>query len=167
MINGFVRIIDRITEIFGQILSLLIVVMVLCTVLVVILRYGLAQGSIALQESLTYMHGAVFLLGAAYTLKVDQHVRVDIFYRRFSLRTKVWVNAIGMLVFLMPVALFIFFASLDYVHSSWQAKEISVEPGGLPFVYLLKSLIPLMALNLFLQSIVEFIRNANILVSSS
>ena len=116
------------------------------------------------QEGVTYMHACLFMLGAAYALKSGAHVRVDIFYRNFSPRTRAWVNSVGGIVFLMPLCAFIFFSSWNYVSESWIVRETSPEPGGIPAVFLLKSVIPLMALNLFLQGLAEILRNALVLV---
>ena len=127
------------------------------------MRYGLNIGSIAAQEAVTYMHGCLFMLGAAYALKSDAHVRVDIFYRNFTPRTRAWVNSLGGILFLMPLCAFICFSSWNYVAESWAIREVSPEPGGIPAVFLLKSLIPLMAVNLFLQGLAETLRSALVL----
>lgn len=127
--------------------------MVLVTFIVVLLRYLFASGSIALQESITFMHAMVFMLGAAYTLRHEGHVRVDIFYRKFGPRGRAWVDLLGVLFLLLPVTLFITWISWEYVASSWSLLEGSREPGGLPGVFLLKSVIPLMALLLVLQGV--------------
>ena len=87
--------------------------MVALVVLVVVTRYFLEVGSIALQESVTYLHCLVFMMGLAFTLKHDGHVRVDIFYRGFSSKSKAMVNLLGGIFFLVPVCLVIFFTSLD------------------------------------------------------
>lgn len=132
--------------------------MVLLTFLVVVLRYVFDSGWIALQESVTYLHSLVFLLGAAYTLKHDAHVRVDIFYSRFSERTKAWVELLGHLFILIPVMLFIAWISWPYISDAWAVKESSRDVGGLPGVYLLKSLILLMAGLLIIQALVLILR---------
>jgi TRAP-type mannitol/chloroaromatic compound transport system permease small subunit len=132
---------------------------------VVSIRYGFNNNSIALQESVTYLHGLLFMLAAAYTLRHDEHVRVDIFYRRFSPHRKAWINCLGTLVFLLPVCGFIFFSSLHFVSESWRVREASPLPGGLPGVFLLKSLIPLMALTLFIQGLAELLRNLLFLIT--
>lgn len=129
--------------------------MVIVTFTVVVLRYVFDLGWIALQESISYMHAVVFMLGAAYTFKNNAHVRVDIFYNRFDKRGKAWIDVSGNLIFLMPVCVFIFIHSLNYVSVSWRIKEASLETGGLPFIYLLKTVIPLMALLLLLQAIAD------------
>lgn len=161
-----VYLIDEFTERLGRLLAWLIPLMMLGTAAVVIMRYGFGQGMTALQESVTYLHGTVFMLGAAYTLKHGGHVRVDIFYHRFSPRTKAWVDSIGSIVFLLPLCGLILITSWEFTANAWVIREASVEPGGLPFVYLLKSLLPLMAINLALQGVAELLRNAMRLIEA-
>ena len=126
---------------------------------IVVLRYGFNIGSIALQESITYMHGLVFMLAIAHTLKIDGHVRVDIFYQRWGTKGRAWVNLIGSLCLLLPVCIFIMHISWDYVQTSWSYYEGSREAGGLDAVFLLKSLIPLMAALLLLQGLSEVMKS--------
>lgn len=137
----------------GRLVSWLVISMVLVTFLVVVMRYMFDSGLIALQESISYMHSIVFLVGAAYTLKHDGHVRVDIFYARMSESAKAWVELIGHVFMLIPVMLFIIWISYPYVESAWKINESSPEAGGLPGVFLLKSLILVMAGLLVLQAI--------------
>ena len=155
--------VEKFTEVTGRFISWATVTMVILVVLVVITRYFLGLGSIALQESVTYLHCLVFMMGIAFTLKHDGHVRVDIFYRGFSPRCKALVNLIGALLFLIPFCLLIFFTSWDYVFSSWVIRETSAENNGLPFIYLLKTLMLLMPVTLLLQGIAEIIRSGLIL----
>ena len=158
-IKILIRIIDVITDRFGSLLAWLCLAMALVTGLVVVLRYGFGIGSIALQESVTYLHATLFMLGAAYALKHGSHVRVDIFYRGFSDRTRAWVDSFGAIVFLMPLCLLIIGISWRFVSESWAIRESSVDPGGIPAVFLLKTLIPLMGINLLLQGFCELLRN--------
>jgi TRAP-type mannitol/chloroaromatic compound transport system permease small subunit len=149
---------ESINEWLGRAASWLSLFMVVVTFVIVVLRYAFDLGWIWLQESVTYMHAALFLIGAAYTLKHEGHVRVDIFYSRFSERGKAWVDLFGSLLLLMPVCGFIFVVSWDYVMQSWALHEGSREAGGLDGVYLLKSLILLMAGLLMLQGLAGVIR---------
>ena len=165
--RALVAAIDCITGVTGRLMAWLALAMALLTVLIVVLRYGFGIGSIAMQELTIYMHATLFLLGAAYTLKSQSHVRVDIFYRRFSPRTRAWINSLGTLVFLLPLAVFIVGVSWEFVANSWAIREVSAEPGGIPAVFLLKTLIPLMALNLLLQGVAELLRNATALVADA
>jgi TRAP-type mannitol/chloroaromatic compound transport system permease small subunit len=150
--------IETLNEWLGRMISWLSLLMVLVTVVVVVLRYEFDLGWIWLQESVTYMHAALFLVGAAYTLKHEGHVRVDILYQRFSKRAQAWVDLIGTLVLLMPMCIFILYISWDYVVQSWSLKEGSRQAGGLEGVYLLKSLILVMASLLLLQGVAIMIR---------
>lgn len=144
---------DAVSEYTGRAVSWLTLGMVLATVGVVVLRYGFDQGLIWLQESVNWMHSLVFMLGAAYTLKADQHVRVDIFYRAMSERRKAAVNLAGTILFLLPLCAFLVVESLQYVATAWRIGERSREAGGLPMLYLLKTVIPVMAVLLALQGI--------------
>ncbi|MDP4789795.1 MAG: TRAP transporter small permease subunit [Haliea sp.] len=155
---------DRFTETSGRLLAWLILAMAFVTSAVVVLRYGFNTGSIMAQEAIMYLHGCLFLLGAAYTLKHDAHVRVDIFYRRFSPRGKAWVNSVGAVVCVLPLCVFICVSSWDYVVASWAVRETSAEPGGIPAVFLLKTLLPVFAINLLLQGVAETLRNALLLI---
>ncbi|GAB5453077.1 MAG: TRAP transporter small permease subunit [Halioglobus sp.] len=162
-LHACVHYIDAFTERSGRLLAWLVLAMALLTAIIVVLRYGFNIGSILAQESVTYMHGALFLLGSAYALKAGAHVRVDIFYRDFSPRARAWVDALGGIVFLLPLCVFIIASSWDYVSESWSMRESSPEPGGIAAVFLLKTLIPLGAANLALQGIAEVLRAALLL----
>ncbi len=143
----------------GRTVSWLSLLLVLVMFLVVVLRYVFDSGSIALQEVTTYLHATIFLVGMAYTLQQDAHVRVDIFYTRFSKQTKAWVDLFGALFLLLPFMLFISWISWIYIVSSWSVLEGSREAGGLPGVFLLKSLILLMTTLLSLQAFTQIARN--------
>ena len=145
--------IDSVSRSVGNAVAFAAIAMALVTTTVVILRYGFGQGAIAAQESVLYLHGALFMLGAAPTLLTDKHVRVDVFYRNFTDRQKHWVNTIGHTVFTLPFCTLIVFGSWGYVSESWSIMESSPEPGGIPAVFLLKTLIPAMALLLALQAV--------------
>ena len=162
--HALLKALDAFNETTGRWLAWLALGMAAVTAVVVLLRYGFNIGSIAAQEAVTYMHGALFMLGAAYTLKHGGHVRVDIFYRRFTRRTQAWINSLGAIVFLLPVCLFILGVSWHYVAESWAIREVSAEPGGIPAVFLLKTLMLLLPVNLVLQGIAEILRNTLVLV---
>lgn len=163
--NGIADAIERFIEWCGRAVSWLTLFMVITTFVVVVLRYLFDTGWIALQESITYMHAAVFLIGAAYTLQQDGHVRVDIFYSRFGEQARAWVDLCGALFMLIPFMFFIGWMSWEYVISSWNVLEGSREAGGLPGVFLLKSLILVMTALLMLQAGAQVIRAFNKLVN--
>ncbi|MCT2529325.1 TRAP transporter small permease subunit [SAR92 clade bacterium H921] len=164
IISGLIDGIDRFTDVTGRMISWLTLLMVALVVTVVIMRYYLEFGSIALQESVTYIHAMVFMLGLAFTLKRGGHVRVDIFYRQFSVRRKALVDLLGGVFFLIPVCVLIFISSWDYVLSSWSIAESSAENDGLPYIYLLKTLMLIMPITLLLQGVSEILRSALVVV---
>jgi len=164
MLDTTIRWLEGISELVGRTVAWLTITMVLATFSVVLLRYGFGIGSIKLQESVNWMHAAVFLLGAAYTLKHDEHVRVDVFYRRFSPHLRAWVNLLGTLLLLLPLAGLMFWSSWDYVAQSWRVSEASGQVGGLPALYLLKTIIPVTAVLLVIQGLALLLRQAGYLL---
>jgi len=164
-IRAIIHLIDAFTERSGRLILWLSLIMMLLVSLVVVLRYLFQIGSVGLQELVVYLHGIAFMLGAAYTLKQGGHVRVDIFYRNFSPRGQAWINSLGGIVFLLPLCAYILLISLEFVAQSWEIREVSPEPGGIPAVFLLKTLIPLMAVNLGLQGVAEILRSYLVLTT--
>ncbi|MCQ3830142.1 TRAP transporter small permease subunit [Microbulbifer elongatus] len=149
---------DKFASRCGRILGWLTLAMVVIQSLVVALRYGFDGGSLALQDAVAYLHGAAFMLGLAYALQANAHVRVDVIYRTLSTRGKAWVDAVGCLVFLLPLCAFIGFGSWQFAASSWAVHETSSSADGLGGVYLLKSLIPLASASLALQGLSQLAR---------
>ncbi|MCK4675365.1 MAG: TRAP transporter small permease subunit [Gammaproteobacteria bacterium] len=150
----------------GRTVSWLSLFLVLITFIVVVLRYVFDSGSIALQEMTTYLHASVFLIGMAYTMQQNAHVRVDIFYTRFSKQTKAWVDLFGAVFLLLPFMLFVSWISWLYIMDSWSVFEGSREAGGLPGVFLLKSLILIMTFLLSLQAFTQIARNIETILST-
>ncbi len=157
---------DGIAERVGNAAAWLALGLVMMTFAVVMLRYLFQLGWIAMQESILYLHAALFLLGAAYTLKRDGHVRVDIFYRGFTAKRKALIDLLGSLLLLLPVCSFLLWVSWDYVTTAWSIYEGSQEAGGLPYVYLLKTLIPVAVMLLILQGISQALSSLSILLSA-
>ncbi len=155
--------IDTINDVIGRSVAWLTLAMVLITFLVVVLRYTFSIGWIAMQESVIYLHATVFMLGAAYTLKKNAHVRVDIFYEKMSVRARAWVDLSGALLLLIPFCLFIIIVSWNYVSLSWSLFEGSRDAGGLPAVFLLKTTIPVMAGLVMLQGVAQALRSVLVL----
>ncbi len=152
------KLIDKLIDRMGQTVSWLTLAMVLVMAIIVVLRYVFQIGSIALQESVIYLNAMIFTFGAAYTLKEQGHVRVDIFYSRLAKRNRAWIDLLGTLFFLIPSALFVIWVSWDYVALSWRIKEESAEASGLPIVYLLKATILVLPALLLVQSISETLK---------
>jgi len=152
--------IDLLTDWVGRSVSWLTVLTVLTAFLVVVMRDLFEFGRIWIQELYVWMHAMVFMLGAAWTLKTEGHVRVDIVYRKLPPHKQCWVDLLGVLFLLIPTCLLILWASLPYVQSSIQLLEGSRETGGLPGVFLLKTIIPITAVLLLLQGLSIIIHNA-------
>lgn len=147
------RSLDALNEQVGRVVSWAALLMVVVQFFVVLMRYAFGVNSLFLQESIVYLHASLFLLGAGYTLYHGGHVRVDIFYRTASQRTKALVDLGGVLLFLLPVCGLLAFASWDFVAQSWAVREGSVETSGIPLVYLLKTLILVFCVLMALQGI--------------
>jgi TRAP-type mannitol/chloroaromatic compound transport system permease small subunit len=156
---------DRISSFLGKASAWLTLFMVLVTFVVVVMRYVFDAGLIWLQESVVWMHAFVFMIGAAYTLQQEEHVRVDIFYREMSPPRRAWVDLIGVLVFLLPLCAFLAWKALDYVAISWKLQEASRESGGLPYplIPLLKSILVVMPITVGLQGVSLLMRSVRTL----
>lgn len=164
ILNALGVAIAGLVSVVGRCTAWLSVFLVCITCIVVVLRYGFGIGAIALQETAIYIYAALFMLGAAYTFARDGHVRVDVFYRRFNTVQRAWVNILGGLFLLIPTALAIVLLSWEFVAQAWVNREGSIESEGLPFVYLLKSMIPICGGLLLLQGIANLIDNTLLLV---
>ena len=152
--------IDRLNAAFGKVCAWLTLFLVLGTAVVVVLRYGFGIGATALQEAVLYAHALVFMGATAWVLQRNGHVRVDIFYQKFGPRSQALVEVLGTLLFLLPVCLFLGWASWDYVSNSWATLEASSESGGLKLVFLQKSIILVLVATLVLQGVANLIKAA-------
>lgn len=164
----FVQFVDRLNQWIGKGVSWLTTLLVLVVCYDVFTRYLLKNSLVAVQELEWHLFAIIFLVGAAYTLRQDGHVRVDLFYARFSPRTKAWVNFFGSLIFLIPFCLVVIWSSKVFVSESYRIGEISPDPGGLPARFVLKTAIPvgflllmLQGLSLALQSLLKILNRDN------
>lgn len=165
------HIIDLITEWYGKIIYWLVLVMISIGVWNVIGRYigkiiGENLSSNSLIELQWYLFDLIFFLGAAYTLKKDSHVRVDIFYKNWSSKTKALANIIGIVLFLIPFCGVIIYFSWQYVINSWQIMEMSPDDGGLPR-YPIKTMIIISPILLIIQGVSELIKNLVVFLNYS
>ncbi len=146
---------DRFSSVTGRLTAWLTLFMVIVTFIIVVMRYLFDAGLIWMQESVVWMHAFVFMVGAAYTLRRDEHVRVDIFYRDMNAVGRAWVDLLGVLIFLLPLCVFLAMKGWDFVAVSWALKEVSRESGGLPYplLPLLKTVLLLMPVTVALQGI--------------
>ncbi len=147
------RIIDAVNEWVGRTIAWAALAMVLVQFTVVVLRYVFGFGSILMQESVIYLHAILFMIGAGYTLLHEGHVRLDIFYRDTSVRTKALVDLWGSIGLLIPVTVLIWWSSWPYVAGSWKVLEGSKETSGIHAVFLLKTVILVFAALMLVQGI--------------
>jgi TRAP-type mannitol/chloroaromatic compound transport system permease small subunit len=161
MLSRIISTIDAISEWTGRISSWLVMLLVAITIYDVSMRWAFSIGSVALQELEWHLFAAMFLLGAAYTLKHDGHVRVDILYQSnwAGPRYRAWVDFLGSLLFLIPFCLLIMYSSRYFVYNAYAQGEISPDPGGLHYRWLIKAMIPLGFGLLLLQGVAEMLRN--------
>ena len=147
------RIIDVVNERIGRTIAWAALAMVVVQFTIVVMRYVFGFGSILMQESVIYLHAVLFMIGSGYTLLQDGHVRLDIFYRDTSVRTKALVDLWGSIGLLIPVTVLIWWFSWPYVAGSWGVLEGSRETSGIHAVFLLKTVILVFAALMLVQGI--------------
>lgn len=160
VLKKLTKIIDQFTEQLGQAISWLVILLVLLVVYDVGMRYLFQSGSIAIQELQWHLFSIIFLLGAGYTLKDDEHVRLDLLYRSNFLSDKhrAWIDAIGALLVLIPFCWLIIYCAQPFVSQAFTYSEASPDPGGLPARWLIKAMIPIGFILLMLQACSQCIK---------
>ena len=153
--SGKLRIIRQTIRVVGGFSAAVLGLLVLLIVFDATRRYLFHEGSVALQELEWHLFDVVIMLGIAYAMHRGAHVRVDIFYDRFGERTRHVIDLVTMLLFVLPVSALIIYVSFDFVLMSFSQMEASSDPGGLPYRYLVKALIPLAFALLILQALRE------------
>ena len=151
--------IQKLNTKIGKLVSWCLLLMVVLTCIIVILRYVFNIGFIWMQELVRFLYAAVFLICAAFTFSADEHVRVDIFYSRLSIKKKKIVNLLGNIFLLLPVCTTILLYSFNYVVNSWVQLEGSLEERGLHLVYIMKSFIWIFAIMLIIEAANQIINN--------
>ena len=153
---------NKFADFIGTITAITMVLMILNVFYDVIMRYFFKSGSIAMQEMEWHLFSIIILLGISYTLKEDGHVRVDLIYDRLSEKRKAMINMVGVITFILPIALLVGISSIDNAYESFLSMEQSGDPGGLTNRWIVKALIPLSFLLLLITSVGYFIKNLNI-----
>lgn len=156
---------NLINKSIAYVVAYLSIAMMLSVTYFVIQRELFNGNSLMLQDGVNYMHATLFMLGVAYTLQVDEHVRVDIFYNKMSEQRQALVNCIGTVLFLLPLCVFMIYINTPFVSNAWKIKEASASAGGIPFVYLLKTVMLIMPVLLTIQAIIQLLGYANILIN--
>jgi len=151
---------ELINRAVGHSLVAMALILVLVQFAVVVLRHVFAFGSLPMQESIWYMHAVLFMLGAGYALLMDAHVRVDIIYAHAGWRYRSVVDLLGSVLFVLPLCATTGWLAWDYVANAWSVREGSTEISGLPYIYLLKTVILAFALLIALEALAIVIRSA-------
>jgi TRAP-type mannitol/chloroaromatic compound transport system permease small subunit len=157
--------IDRLTTVVGRVVAWLALAIVLLQFALVLARYLFGLGSIWLSETVIYAHATLFMLAAAWTLSCGGHVRVDVFYAEASPRARAMIDLAGSVLLLLPFSAVLVWLGVPYAARSWAILERSQEASGLPLVFALKTLIPMFALLMALQGVVQAIRALTLLVT--
>ena len=155
---GIAHAIDRMNTIVADVVRWLALIKVLVQFCIVIGRYVFGFNSIAAQESVLYMHATLFMLGAGFTLLVDKHVRVDVFYAKVSEAARRRIDILGHVFLLIPSMTALLYWSWPSVRNSWAILEGPISVGGIEAVFLLKSLIPAFCILILLQSLSLLVR---------
>lgn len=161
------RTVDRFSKHLGTFIAFILLLLMFNVAYDALSRYLFNTNSVALQELEWHLFSALILLGLSYALNSESHVRVDIIYTNFSLKTKALVNMFGVVVFILPLALLVLVGSLGFVQESYDFMEKSGDPGGLPYRFVIKSLIPLSFFILIVTSVGYFARYFNLYKSLS
>lgn len=162
-----IKFLNNLTEKIGNLVSWLSVLMVIIISLDVIIRYLFKFTFIWITELEIYLFGFLFLLGAGYTLKHDQHVRVDVFYTKLSEKGRAWVDLLGGLLYLIPWCYVTITSSWRYAYSSFAMGESSPQPGGLPALYILKFAITIGFVLLLIQGVSTILNSINIILKKT
>ncbi|WP_372425858.1 TRAP transporter small permease subunit [Salinarimonas chemoclinalis] len=158
---------ERINAALGRAVGMLVLAMVLLQFTVVLLRYLFGFSHMMLQEGVLYMHAVLFMLAAGYTLLIDGHVRVDVFYGRLRPRGKAWVDLLGGLVLLMPPLVVLAYYSWPSVRNSWAVLEGAISVGGIPASFLLKTLVPAFCVVVGLQGVAMILRAGHLALTGT
>jgi TRAP-type mannitol/chloroaromatic compound transport system permease small subunit len=159
-----IALLDGVTSLFGRIVSWLVLYMVLMTFINVVLRYVYGYSNVAMIETVLYAFAIVLASTPGWTLRHDEHVRIDVFYGRFTPRGRALVNVLGTLFLLAPVLWVLGTRSVPYVERSWKLKETSSEVAGLDYLYLLKSFLLVFVAVMAIQGLSFLLRNLRTLI---
>ena len=151
--------IDRLIQKITLTVAWVYVALMLVIMLQVVLRKGFSSGLIALEELQWHLYAVGVMFGLAYAQTTDSHIRVDLFYGRFSQRTKCCIEVLGILFLVMPFLAVVFFHSLDFVYDAWRTNESSDAPSGLPWRWLIKGVIPVTFALLALSFVSRLLRD--------
>ncbi|MGH1429803.1 MAG: TRAP transporter small permease subunit [Neptuniibacter sp.] len=156
------QVINSFSDLLGKISAVLFVIMLFNVFIDVVMRYVFNDVSIGMQELEWHLYAAVFLLGVPFTLKAGGHVRVDLIYERLSAKTKAVIDMLGCLILLFPFCALVGWYGIDFARESFELGEMSGDPGGLPYRWIIKSVIPFAFFAMLISGIGFFLKSLNI-----
>ncbi len=157
------RAMERVIDWVGYVTAVLMILLIFNVAYDVAMRYIFHDSSIAMQEMEWHIFGVMMLFGVGVALKDDAHVRVDFLYERFSPKTKAWINIIGTILFLIPLAILVIYGSYEFVMDAYTSHEISDDPGGLTHRWIIKAMIPISFLFLIFSAFAYILRQIAVL----
>jgi TRAP-type mannitol/chloroaromatic compound transport system permease small subunit len=155
------QLINAFSDLLGKIAGVLLITLLLNVFYDVVMRYVFNDVSIGMQEMEWHLYATIFLLGVSYALRHDGHVRVDLIYERLNNKKQGWIDLIGTLIFLLPFTILVFYYGLGFVAESWDMSEQSGDPGGLPFRWAIKSMIPIAFVSMAISGIGLMLHSIN------
>lgn len=155
----FILFTEKLAKFLGWLTAIVLMLMMFNVSYDTISRYLFNTNSVALQELEWHLFSVIILLGLSYSLNEDAHVRVDVLYARWSEKTQLIIDMVGVILFIVPLSLLILYGSFDFVIESYELMEQSGDPGGLPYRFIIKGLIPLAFLMLIISALGFFARN--------
>lgn len=155
--------IDTLTEGLGRLASVTLILLIALVLFDTLNRYLFSGGSIALQELEWHLHDLIFLFGIAFALKYNAHVRVDMFYERYPKKIKAWVNVAGVLFLIIPFSVFIFYTGMGFAYEAYGYSEMSPNPGGLGYRFIIKSFMSVAFAFVVIQAVSELLKSIQIL----
>jgi TRAP-type mannitol/chloroaromatic compound transport system permease small subunit len=155
------RVISRYSILLGKLSALLFILLLLNVFYDVLMRYVFNDVSIGMQELEWHLYAAIFLLGIPYGLATGGHVRVDLFYERLSLKHKAWIDLVGCLVLLIPFSVVVAYYGVGFATEAFKLGETSGDPGGLPYRWIVKAVIPFAFFSIAISGIGMLLRSIN------
>lgn len=159
ILNGYINFVTKLSNITGKIFAWVTLLLIILICYDVSMRYLFNSSSVWFQELEWHFFALIFLGGAAYTFKEDENVRIDVFYGKYTERTKAIFNIVGTLLLLIPFCVVVIVSSESFVMNSFAVRETSPDSGGLPARYLLKSFIIISFIFILLQGISYILTN--------
>lgn len=154
---------ESVTETSGKLAAWSVLGLIALVLYDTLARYLFSSGSIALQELEWHIHDVLFLLGVSYALKYNAHVRVDLFYEKYSEKAKAWINIAGVIFLIIPFSVFIFYTGMEFAQDAYGYGEMSPNPGGLGYRFVIKSVISIAFALVILQAVSELLKSIQLL----